>query len=155
MATIAQCERAAVAAVRSHLQAPQCARIAGLWPAREFNEAHAQGAACAGRGGVLTPGLVDCHTHLVHGGHRAGEFAQRLEGAGYEEIARAGGGIVSSVKATNAYTVDELVAAALPRLDKAACAAIMNRARYRPARDAAGRAVATSKSRRVTWRLPD
>lgn len=70
---------------------------------------------CGGR--WITPSLVDCHTHLVYGGNRAREFEMRLEGATYEEIARAGGGIVSSVKATNACTVDELVAAALPRLD--------------------------------------
>ncbi|MFC5758935.1 imidazolonepropionase [Rhizobium sp. GCM10022189] len=65
----------------------------------------------------LTPGLVDCHTHIVYGGNRAREFEMRLEGATYEEIARAGGGIVSSVKATNALSVEGLVEAALPRLD--------------------------------------
>ncbi len=65
----------------------------------------------------LTPGLIDCHTHLVYGGNRAREFEMRLEGATYEEVARAGGGIVSSVKATNALSVEELVEAALPRLD--------------------------------------
>lgn len=65
----------------------------------------------------VTPGLVDCHTHIVYGGNRAREFEMRLEGATYEEVARAGGGIVSSVKATNALTVDGLVEAALPRLD--------------------------------------
>lgn len=70
---------------------------------------------CQGR--VMTPALIDCHTHLVHGGNRAREFQMRLEGATYEEIARAGGGIVSSVKATNALTVDQLVESALPRLD--------------------------------------
>ncbi|PTM93617.1 imidazolonepropionase [Mycoplana dimorpha] len=70
---------------------------------------------CEGR--LITPALVDCHTHLVYGGNRAREFEMRLEGATYEEIARAGGGIVSSVKATNACSVDELVATALPRLD--------------------------------------
>lgn len=65
----------------------------------------------------ITPGLVDCHTHIVYGGNRAREFEMRLEGATYEEVARAGGGIVSSVKATNALSVKELVEAALPRLD--------------------------------------
>ncbi|WDZ81226.1 imidazolonepropionase (plasmid) [Ensifer adhaerens] len=70
---------------------------------------------CQGR--VMTPALIDCHTHIVHGGNRAREFQMRLEGATYEEIARAGGGIVSSVKATNALTVDQLVESALPRLD--------------------------------------
>ncbi len=65
----------------------------------------------------ITPGLIDCHTHLVYGGDRAHEFELRLKGASYEEIARAGGGIVSTVKATRAASEDELVAQALPRLD--------------------------------------
>jgi imidazolonepropionase len=65
----------------------------------------------------ITPGLIDCHTHIVHGGNRAREFEMRLEGRSYEEIARAGGGIVSSVKATNALDVEGLIATALPRLD--------------------------------------
>ncbi|WP_292027430.1 imidazolonepropionase [Brevundimonas sp. UBA2416] len=64
----------------------------------------------------VTPGLVDCHTHLVFGGDRSGEFEQRLGGATYEEIARAGGGIVSSVAATRAASEDELYASALGRL---------------------------------------
>ena len=68
------------------------------------------------RGALATPGLVDCHTHLVYGGQRANEFAMRLAGATYEEVARAGGGIVSSVKATRAASEDELFAQAVPRL---------------------------------------
>ena len=68
-------------------------------------------------GRVVTPGLIDCHTHIVHGGNRAREFEMRLAGASYEEIARAGGGIVSSVRDTNALDVEGLVAASLPRLD--------------------------------------
>jgi imidazolonepropionase len=70
---------------------------------------------CAGR--WITPGLVDCHTHLVFGGNRAHEFELRLAGASYEEIARAGGGILSTVKATRAASEEDLVASALPRLD--------------------------------------
>lgn len=70
---------------------------------------------CEGR--WITPGLIDCHTHLVHAGDRAAEFELRLEGASYEEIARAGGGILSTVTATRAATEDELIASALPRLD--------------------------------------
>ncbi|HEX9469190.1 MAG TPA: imidazolonepropionase, partial [Bradyrhizobium sp.] len=70
---------------------------------------------CGGR--WITPGLIDCHTHLVYGGNRAQEFEQRLAGASYEEIARAGGGIVSTVKATRQASTEELIAAALPRLD--------------------------------------
>ena len=67
-------------------------------------------------GAWITPGLVDCHTHLVFAGNRASEYEQRLEGATYEEIARAGGGIASTVKATRAATLDELVEASRPRL---------------------------------------
>ncbi|MGF7153719.1 imidazolonepropionase [Novosphingobium gossypii] len=70
---------------------------------------------CEGR--WITPGLIDCHTHLIHGGHRAAEFEMRLDGASYEEIARAGGGIVSTMRATRAASEDDLVASALPRLD--------------------------------------
>ncbi|NQY35578.1 MAG: imidazolonepropionase [Alteromonadaceae bacterium] len=69
-----------------------------------------------GKGHWMTPGLIDCHTHLVYGGNRANEFEMRLQGKSYEEIAKAGGGIVSTVKATRAATEDELLAEALPRL---------------------------------------
>jgi len=68
-------------------------------------------------GRLLTPALVDCHTHLVHGGHRAREFEMRLQGASYEAVARAGGGIVSTVAATRAADEASLIAQALPRLD--------------------------------------
>jgi imidazolonepropionase len=68
------------------------------------------------KGAWITPGLIDCHTHLVFGGDRAGEFEQRLGGATYEEIARAGGGIASTVKATRAASLEELVEASRPRL---------------------------------------
>ncbi|MFK7894042.1 MAG: imidazolonepropionase [Granulosicoccus sp.] len=68
-------------------------------------------------GRLLTPALIDCHTHIVHAGHRATEFEMRLEGASYEEVARAGGGIISTVVATRASSVDDLLASALPRVD--------------------------------------
>ena len=68
-------------------------------------------------GRTVTPALIDCHTHLIYGGNRAKEFEMRLLGASYEEIARAGGGINSTVSATRNASEDELVALALPRLD--------------------------------------
>lgn len=68
-------------------------------------------------GRLATPALVDCHTHLVFGGNRAREFEMRLEGASYEEVARAGGGIVSTVSATRGMDEDALVEDALKRLD--------------------------------------
>lgn len=70
---------------------------------------------CEGR--WITPGLIDCHTHLVHAGNRAHEFEMRLAGASYEEIARAGGGIVSSVTNVRAADEDTLIRESLPRLD--------------------------------------
>jgi len=68
-------------------------------------------------GRLITPALIDCHTHIVHGGHRAGEFEMRLNGASYEEVARAGGGIVSTVSATRAATQDQLLQGALRFVD--------------------------------------
>jgi len=68
-------------------------------------------------GRLITPALIDCHTHIVHGGNRAREFEMRLAGASYEEIARAGGGIVSTVTDTRNQSAEELAQSALPRLD--------------------------------------
>jgi imidazolonepropionase len=70
---------------------------------------------CGGR--LLTPGLIDCHTHLVYGGNRANEFEMRLNGAAYADIAKAGGGILSTVRATREATQDELVQSASTRLE--------------------------------------
>jgi len=69
------------------------------------------------KGAWILPGLIDCHTHLVFGGNRAAEFEQRLAGASYEEIARGGGGILSTMRATREASEEELVGTALPRLD--------------------------------------
>ena len=79
-------------------------------PERQAHAVHDAG------GRWITPGLVDCHTHLVHGGDRAREFAMRLGGASYEEIARAGGGIVSTVRATRQTSEAELLDSAARRL---------------------------------------
>ena len=89
---------------------------AALPPGAAARQRHDAGGAWA------TPGLIDCHTHLVFGGNRAREFEQRLLGASYADIARAGGGIWSTVRATRALDEDALVAASLPRLD-----ALLNR----------------------------
>jgi imidazolonepropionase len=75
------------------------------------------GALIDGRNGWLTPGLIDCHTHLVFAGDRSAEFEQRLQGTSYEEIARAGGGIASTVRATRAASADALEQSARRRLD--------------------------------------
>ncbi|MES2987844.1 MAG: imidazolonepropionase [Pseudomonadota bacterium] len=89
-------------------------RIAYVGPSDGAPDA-AETVDCEGR--WITPGLIDCHTHLVHAGDRAGEWAKRLEGVSYEEIARAGGGILSTMRATRAASEAELVEIALPRLD--------------------------------------
>lgn len=68
-------------------------------------------------GRLVTPALIDCHTHIVHGGNRAREFEMRLNGASYEEVARAGGGIISTVTATRAATENDMLSSALPRVD--------------------------------------
>ncbi len=83
----------------------------------EFDEQLAHHCTEMGSGGVMTPGLVDCHTHLVFGGSRAEEFEARLEGASYEEIAKRGGGILSTVRATREASEDELLRLAKPRLE--------------------------------------
>jgi imidazolonepropionase len=81
---------------------------------RALRERSAQEHDCAGA--LVTPGLIDCHTHLVYGGDRAREFELRLQGASYEDIARAGGGIVSTVAATRSASEESLYAQSLPRL---------------------------------------
>jgi imidazolonepropionase len=93
-------------------------RIAFAGAADALPDALADNATSIDLGGRwVTPGLIDCHTHIIHGGNRAREFEMRLEGRSYEEIARAGGGIVSSVIATNALDVEGLVETSLPRID--------------------------------------
>jgi len=103
-------ERGAVAAKEG--------RIVFAGPAAELPAASDAAKRVALDGRWITPGLIDCHTHLVYAGDRAHEFELRLAGASYEDIARAGGGIVSTVKATRAASEDDLVRASLPRLDR-------------------------------------
>ncbi|MGN1055319.1 MAG: imidazolonepropionase, partial [Comamonas sp.] len=93
-------------------------RMVWVGPQHAVPEHYAHLPAHDGQQQLVTPGLVDCHTHLVYGGERANEFAMRLEGASYEAIARAGGGIVSSVKATREASEEALIAQALPRLEQ-------------------------------------
>lgn len=91
-------------------------RIETLCPMSQFAGAPDGDTQDMGSGGVMTPGLTECHTHLVFGGHRADEFERRLEGNSYQDIARAGGGIPSTVRATRAASEDELFASASGRL---------------------------------------
>ncbi|SIQ23356.1 imidazolonepropionase [Janthinobacterium sp. TND4EL3] len=89
-------------------------RIAWIGPGDELP---ASGAVLHdGQGCWLTPGLIDCHTHIVHAGNRSDEFEARLNGASYEDISRAGGGIMSTVRATRAASDDELLRQSLPRV---------------------------------------
>ena len=91
--------------------------IAWVGVAAELPDEYASGAEHDLGGRLVTPAFIDCHTHLVFGGNRAMEFEMRLNGASYEEVARAGGGIISTVKATRGASEDALVEGALPRLD--------------------------------------
>ena len=100
--------------IESGAVAAEKGRIAYVGPAQGAPAA-ARIVDCEGR--LVTPGLIDCHTHIVHAGNRADEWRMRLEGATYEEVERAGGGIVSTVKSVRAASEDELVRQSLPRLD--------------------------------------
>ncbi|HYD61911.1 MAG TPA: imidazolonepropionase [Noviherbaspirillum sp.] len=90
-------------------------RIAWLGP-RSALPAHQAAITHDGKGCWLTPGLIDCHTHIVYAGNRSDEFEARLNGATYEEIAKRGGGIMSTVRATRAASEQELLEASLPRV---------------------------------------
>ncbi|WP_202323010.1 imidazolonepropionase [Mesorhizobium sp. 113-3-9] len=116
LATLAE-SSAGLGIVEHGVVAARDGRIVYAGPESEMPSALARGDRVDCEGRWITPGLIDCHTHLVHAGNRANEFEMRLAGATYEEVARAGGGIVSSVKSLRAATEDELVAQTLPRLD--------------------------------------
>jgi len=90
-------------------------RIAWVGDARDLPALPGAVEVVDAQGALVTPGLIDCHTHLVFAGDRSAEFGQRLQGASYEEIARAGGGILSTVRATRAASLEELSAAATAR----------------------------------------
>jgi imidazolonepropionase len=106
---LGEVERGAIACRQGEIVyvGPESAAPSGLDPDEVID--------CGGR--LITPGLVDCHTHLVYAGDRAHEFERRLNGESYESVARSGGGIVSTVTATRAASETELVAETLPRLD--------------------------------------
>lgn len=109
---------AGIGAVEQGALAIRDGRILYAGPAADLPGAALAGAETIdGEGRWITPGLIDCHTHLVWAGDRAHEFELRLSGASYEEVARAGGGIVSSVGALRAASEDDLVRQTLPRLD--------------------------------------
>ena len=91
-------------------------RIGGLGPMTALDPQVVVRNELDGQGALLTPGLIDCHTHLVHAGHRAREFEMRLAGASYEEIARAGGGIVSTVRQTREAVPADLFSQSARRL---------------------------------------
>src|SRR5260221_10000699 len=92
-------------------------RIAAIGPAAQLQRQYPEAEPFDLGGRLVTPGLIDCHTHIVHAGNRAGEIGRRLAGESYESIARGGGGILSTVAATRAATEEELIDSALPRGD--------------------------------------
>src|SRR5262245_12639165 len=106
----------AYGAIESAALAVENGRIAWVGPMHALPRAEARKTHDL-QGRWLTPGFIDCHTHLVYGGNRAHEFELRLGGATYEEIARAGGGIRSTVAATRAASEQTLIDSALPRVD--------------------------------------
>lgn len=120
LATMADDVSAAYGAIAQGSVAAEDGRIAWLGPTSDLSGDPSTLARevidCAGA--WITPALIDCHTHLVFAGDRSGEFERRLGGESYEAIARSGGGILSTVRATRAASVEELVESALPRLDR-------------------------------------
>jgi imidazolonepropionase len=97
--------------------AEQHGRIAAIGPLHELQQRFTEAEVLDAGGRLVTPGLIDCHTHIVHAGNRAAEIERRLAGESYQSIARAGGGILSTVTATRAATLQQLIDGALPRVD--------------------------------------
>lgn len=109
-------DRASYGEIRDAAIAVQDGKIAWLGAMTDLPADYVAEQVFDGQGAWLTPGLIDCHTHIVYAGNRSHEFEARLNGVAYEEIARQGGGIVSTVKATRAASDDELMQASLPRV---------------------------------------
>jgi imidazolonepropionase len=97
--------------------AEQQGRIVALGALADLQQRYAEGAVLDVAGRLITPGFIDCHTHIVHAGNRAAEIERRLAGESYQSIARAGGGILSTVSATRAASLQQLIDSALPRVD--------------------------------------
>ena len=103
-------------ALLEHDVVVEAGRIAAIVPRETLDPRQFDGEVIDGAGAWMTPGLIDCHTHLVYGGNRAQEWEKRLSGVPYQQIAAEGGGIVSTVRATRALEEDELALASLDRL---------------------------------------
>ncbi|WP_159880582.1 imidazolonepropionase [Aquitalea denitrificans] len=103
-------------ALHDHVLVVEHGRIAAILPQGQLNPASFDGEVIDVAGRWITPGFIDCHTHLVYGGNRAAEWEQRLLGVPYQQIAAQGGGIVSTVRATRALSEAQLAATSLPRL---------------------------------------
>jgi imidazolonepropionase len=109
---------AAFGTIRDGALAVSNGRIAWVGARRDLSPALRAREELDGRGGWLTPGLIDCHTHLVYAGNRAREFERRLAGASYEDIAREGGGIQATVRSTRAASEEQLFGESEPRLKR-------------------------------------
>ncbi|NOQ42504.1 MAG: imidazolonepropionase [Desulfuromusa sp.] len=117
LATMDPTIKAAYGILRNHAIGVLNGKIAAIAPMAEIDTSGFQGKLIDARGAWMTPGLIDSHTHLIYGGHRAQEFSQRLNGVSYADISRSGGGILSTVTATRALSEEELIAQARPRLE--------------------------------------
>jgi imidazolonepropionase len=104
------------ALLQSHALGVREGRISVIVPMREISAADCPGEITDCHGALITPGFIDCHTHLIYGGNRAADFAKRLHGLTYQEIASSGGGILSTVEATRRLSEEELFLCARPRL---------------------------------------
>ena len=116
LATMDTQHAAAYGALHGHALVVEQGRIAAILPQQQLNPASFDGEVVDVAGRWITPGFIDCHTHLVYGGNRAAEWEKRLQGVPYQQIAAEGGGIVSTVRATRERDEAQLAAASLPRL---------------------------------------